>query len=170
MKMMHMIHRMLLSGLVLAIASGSAHTVAAEEPAKAPSTEAQPQQGVGQGGNKWDAAGHEVKEASGAVSEATKETAGTAWDALKTESMGAWEKTKSGSRELADTVGDKSKEAWQVTKEETKGFWEAGKAKIHEVTAPDRPVAPAAPAPPVEPAAAPLAPVEAPASTPAQQQ
>ena len=48
MKMMHTINRMMLSGLMLAVFSGAAQTVAAEEPAKTPPTETQQQQGAGQ--------------------------------------------------------------------------------------------------------------------------
>lgn len=143
MNMVRTIHRIVLGGLMLTATSIPVHAAAAEEPVNGPAPAPQQQEA-----SKWDVAGHGVKQASGAVMEASKETAGTAWDSLKTESVEVWERTKTGSRELYDTVGEKSKEAWHATKEESKTFWEKGKASIHEATAPESPAAPTAPAAP----------------------
>ncbi len=159
MNMTQTTHRVLLCGLMLAVVSMGTVVVAAEEQGQTKEQEmAQPQTGV-----KWDAAGQEVRKASDAVAEATRETAGTAWDALKNESVETWEKTRAGSRELVDTVGEKSKEVWQATKEESLGFWDKGKAKIHEVTAPAPPVVV-----PAAPPASPVAPGQPTVTPPAQ--
>jgi hypothetical protein len=162
MKMRHTLNQVVICGLTLAVVSCLSNAVAEEQ--TSPRKEGVVQQ---QEASKWGEAGKEVKAAAGSVAEATTETAGTAWDTLKTESVEAWEKTRAGSREVFDTVGDKSKEAWHVTREESKNFWEKGKAKIHEVTSPDPPVAPAAP---VQPAAAAPPAVDAPPPPPAGQQ
>ena len=98
--------------------------------------------------NKWGTAGHEVKQATSAVVEATRETAGSAWDSLRSGSSEVWHKTKDGSIELYDTVGEKSKQAWHATKEESQELWHKGKAVLHDATAPERPVTKAPQAPP----------------------
>lgn len=94
---------------------------------------------------RWEKAGKEIKEAGSAVLDATKETGKEAWDT-----------TKEG-----------TKKAWQVTKEESAELYEKGRAKIHEMTAPDQPAAadnsaeqPVAPENPAE-QASPEAPPEA---------
>jgi len=104
--------------------------------------------------SKWGTAGHEVKEATGAVVDATQDSVGSAWDSLKQGSSELWEKTKSGSKETYDTVGEKSKKAWDATKEETERLWHKGKAALHEATAPEKPAAapPKDPAEPTQPA------------------
>lgn len=66
---------------------------------------------------RWEKAGKEIKEAGSAVLDATKETGKEAWDT-----------TKEG-----------TKKAWKVTKEESAELYEKGRAKIHEMTAPDQP-------------------------------
>jgi hypothetical protein len=81
----------------------------------------------------WQAVGQEVKEATGAVVEATRESAGTAWEALKSGSTEVWERSKG---------------AWHATREETQELWEKGRAKIHEATAPEEPAAAASPVTP----------------------
>lgn len=145
MKVMQMINRLWMVALVGALAALPVQGSEEQQTGGSPQEKVEQQQP-----DKWNEAGKEVKEAAGSVADATKETAGTAWDTLKTESTTAWEKTRSGSRELFETVGEKSKEAWQITKEETKDFWEKGKAKIHEVTAPEPPKPPSPPQAPAE--------------------
>ncbi len=104
-----------------------------------------------QGDGKWEAAGHEVQEATGAVMDATHDTASSAWDSFKSGSSEVWEKTKTGSRELYDTVGEKSKQAWDATREESQDLWRKGKAALHEATAPESPAAVKAPQTPPKP-------------------
>ncbi len=147
MKMMRTIKGAIAFGFMVAVVA-----LPCNAPAEEPAAHKEEHVGQRQETGKWQAAGQEVKEAAGSVTEATAETAGTAWDTVKSESVEAWEKARVGSRQLFDTVGEKSKEAWQITQEESKSFWEKGKAKIHEITAPSPPVAPY---PPRTPAAQP---------------
>lgn len=81
----------------------------------------------------WDKAGKEIGEAAEAVGEASKET---------------WKATKEKSAEVADEAGEAGSKAWDKTKETSSKAWEKtkettsdvideGKAKIHEMTAPD---------------------------------
>ena len=93
---------------------------------------------------KWEAAGREVRDAAGAVLEATKESTGTAWDSVKSGSAEVWDKTKSGSQEV-----------WHATREESQDWWQKGKAMIHEATAPEPAPAPPAATTPVEPVSPP---------------
>lgn len=113
---------------------------------------------------KWEAAGREVRDAAGAVLEATRESTGTAWDSVKSGSVEVWDKTKSGSQEVYNTVGERSKEAWHATREESQDWWQKGKAMIHEATAPEPAPAPPAATAPVEPVSPPPSP-----APPAQQ-
>lgn len=69
---------------------------------------------------RWEKAGKEIKEAGSALAEATKESSKEAWDT-----------TKEG-----------TKKAWEATKEESAELYEKGRAKIHEMTAPDQPATP----------------------------
>ncbi len=99
--------------------------------------------------DKWGQAGKEIKEAAEAVTEATKDSAEHSWE--KTKELGKevatetkstskklWEKTKEGSKKAWEKTKTTSKKAWDKTKEVTEKTIEGGKAKIHELTAPDQ--------------------------------
>jgi hypothetical protein len=131
--------------------------------------------------SKWKKAGEEIKEAAGAVGEAskdsfekaregsasawdktkkgsaelwhkTKEGSGEAWDKTKDGSAKAWDKTKEGSEEVWDKTKDGSKKAWDKTREVTGDGYDTAKQKVHEMTAPDAIDAPKEPLTPPVPA------------------
>ena len=63
---------------------------------------------------KWEKAGQEIEDAAHAVKDATVDTSKKVWGTTKEE----------------------SKEAWDTTKKKSKELWDEGRAKLHEVTAP----------------------------------
>lgn len=107
----------------------------------------------------WEKAGEEIKEAAGAVGEASMESL----DKAKDESASAWDKTKKGSAELWDKTKEESEEVWDKTKEGSKKAWDkaketttegydAAKQKVHEMTAPEQADVPKEPLVPPVPA------------------
>jgi hypothetical protein len=130
MKMIRIINLVFVGMLVSATTPVWATDQSAEEKT---GQDASVQESPKQQSGTWETAGHEVKEATGAVVEAARESAGTAWEALK-----------SGSFE----VFEKSKGAWHTTKQESLELWEQGKTRIHEATAPEEPTVPPPATPP----------------------
>ncbi|WP_163336326.1 hypothetical protein [Desulfopila sp. IMCC35008] len=109
--------------------------------------------------SKWKKAGQEIKEAAGAVGEASKDSFDKAreesselWDKAREESEEAWDKTKEGSGEVWDKTKEGSKKIWDKTKETTAEGYDAAKEKVHEMTTPEpvdvpkEPLTPPAPA------------------------
>jgi len=101
-----------------------------------------------EGEGNWDKAGKEVKEAAGAVADATMYSSRKAWNKTKEESQELYEKAKEESEEAWDktmeksdktwkTVKEESSEAWEKTKDASKEAYDTSKDKIHEATAPD---------------------------------
>lgn len=120
--------------------------------------------------SKWRKAGQEIKEAAGAIGEAsqdsfdkaregsaelwdkTKEGSEEAWDKTKEGSEEAWDKTKEGSEEVWDKTKEGSIEIWEKTKETTEEGYDAVKEKVHEMTAPEPADVPKEPLTPPAPA------------------
>lgn len=148
MKMMRFVHLVGVAGLIVVPSA----IWATEKNNDQPTEQEQAQHSATAEPGKWENAGREVRDAAGAVVEATRESTGTAWDAVKSGSSEAWDKTKSGSQELYHSMEERSKEAWHATREESQDLWHKGKALIHEATAPE-PVAPAPSPPPAAPPA-----------------
>lgn len=96
----------------------------------------------------WNKAGKEVKEAAGAVVDATADTSKETWDATKDGASDAydataeksgeiWDATKDTSEDVWGTIKVESVEAWEKTRDGSKSIYEKAKEKIHEATAPD---------------------------------
>ena len=104
---------------------------------------------------KWDTVSKEISEVAKAVGNAsgegwqkTKEITAETMNNAQETGVEVWGKTKEKSSEIVDKTvevsgdvaegtAEKSKGFWQKTKKISKKWWEKGKAKIHEMTAPD---------------------------------
>lgn len=102
--------------------------------------------------SKWKKAGEEIKEAAGAVGEASqdsfekaREESASAWDKTKNGSAELWDKTKEGTEKVWEKTKEESRELWDATKETTVEGYDTVKEKVHEMTAPEPEDAPKEP-------------------------